>query len=664
MKNTAVELLITLLSSWAVYGACQQDAVLPTICGVILLISFFKDRRHVHSGTAVHVTRVPWANLIGLSLFIGWLWRIFLPDSSLLAMGTPGAIKIMQTGFVVLSLLLWFQRGSPLHPYSLRMISWIIVALSINVRFDTFTTIVFRIFCSVNIWFILIKPHINTLSSLKKSRAHLPGVFMTALYLAFFIVVTAVLYVTTLSLVELGDQTFMRFVHDYMQPYRHPFFSLKPTLNLRGPGYSGRNIHPVLEIDRGNQSVYYLSLQVFEHYDNGVWKEAEGATLQPLPNAMDPAQPGIGLIMFDHLQGVIPAPDGVSRVKSQHSIFKHDENKIIYAPELSVLKASFQVNGEPPAAAPLSEKRMNELTRLSPTFKESLSPYVNAVTGTEEDPLRISRMIESYFRQNFEYELNVWFAANESGLMTMLRDRSPAYCSYFATAMALMLRERGIPARVRVGFLVTEKINDGKQFLARVRDAHAWVEALLPEGSGYRWVRFDPTPAASRDALLNSGRPLNAAADWMYRLQGRIKSEIVTMDTTGMMAWLLVFVLSILLLKNYKDILRRVAALKSAPQHRSSAPKKGPHHAAAFYESFENLMKKTCAVRRSETETDEQFFARLKNIPLVSPEALTLCGSFLREYHAVRFGGKENHNLQESLQAIEQKAGKSPSRRR
>jgi hypothetical protein len=664
MKNTAAELLITLLSSWAVYGACQQDAVVPTFCGIILLVSFFRNHRYENPVVAPTQKRLLWVNLIGLSLFIGWVWRIFLPDSALLAAGTPGALKIIQTGLVILSFLLWFQRGYYLHAYSLRLASWMIVALSTNVKFDTLATILFWLFCGVNVWFVLAKPHPKTMAPARQSRASISGALVTVLSLAVFLALSGAFFGAIVSLVKLGDRTFIRFIQDYMQPYRHPFFSLQPTLNLRGPGYSGYNIHPVFEIDRGDPVASYLSLQVFEHYHDGTWKEAEGTVRRPLLNDLNPAQPGTDVILFDHLQGVIPTPDGVLRVRNQNYTFRQDENHIVYAPELTVLKASFNVGQASSLAAPPSEKRRQELTQLSPALAKNLPPYVDAVIGTEKEPLRICRMLEAHFQQNFEYDLNVWFAANESGLMTMLRERRPAYCSYFATAMALMLRERGIPSRLRVGFLVTEKIDGGKRLLARVRDAHAWVEALLPAGSGYAWARFDPTPAASRSALLNSGRPLNEFADWLYRIQGRIKSEIINMDTTGMVVRLLALGLAVLLLKNYKDLRRGFSAFKYAGRRRALAPGKRRHPAIAFYEAFENLLEKTFTVRRSEAETDEQFLSRLKEAGVVSPATLELCEAFLRQYHAVRFGKEEHRNLREHWEAMAFRIGCAEPRRR
>lgn len=64
------------------------------------------------------------------------------------------------------------------------------------------------------------------------------------------------------------------------------------------------------------------------------------------------------------------------------------------------------------------------------------------------------------------------------------------YCIHFATAMILMARAEGIPARIAVGFLPGKRV--GSQYVVKQSDAHAWPELYF---EGYGWMRFEPTPA-------------------------------------------------------------------------------------------------------------------------------------------------------------------------
>jgi hypothetical protein len=79
------------------------------------------------------------------------------------------------------------------------------------------------------------------------------------------------------------------------------------------------------------------------------------------------------------------------------------------------------------------------------------------------------------------------------------------YCEYYATAMAVMLRLRGIPTRFVEGFLPGDRDARGVETVRRAR-AHAWVEVYFPE---YGWVDFDPTGGGvARDTSLPAGAPV------------------------------------------------------------------------------------------------------------------------------------------------------------
>jgi hypothetical protein len=63
------------------------------------------------------------------------------------------------------------------------------------------------------------------------------------------------------------------------------------------------------------------------------------------------------------------------------------------------------------------------------------------------------------------------------------------YCQYYASTMAILLREAGIATRLAQGFLPGERTPDGTETV-RNSAAHAWVQVFFP---GYGWVDFDPT---------------------------------------------------------------------------------------------------------------------------------------------------------------------------
>ena len=107
----------------------------------------------------------------------------------------------------------------------------------------------------------------------------------------------------------------------------------------------------------------------------------------------------------------------------------------------------------------------------------------------------------------FEYSLtDVEPLRGPNPLEAFVFETKTGYCEYFSTAMALMLRATGIPARVAVGFLpgqVTVPADpaagiDRDIYEVSTSDAHAWVEVLFP---GYGWIKFDPTPRSDGSTL-------------------------------------------------------------------------------------------------------------------------------------------------------------------
>jgi protein-glutamine gamma-glutamyltransferase len=65
------------------------------------------------------------------------------------------------------------------------------------------------------------------------------------------------------------------------------------------------------------------------------------------------------------------------------------------------------------------------------------------------------------------------------------------HCEHFASALAILLRMEGIPARIVTGFVAREKNETGNYYIVRGRDAHSWVEARV-NGA---WRTYDPSPA-------------------------------------------------------------------------------------------------------------------------------------------------------------------------
>src|SRR5262249_4618376 len=93
--------------------------------------------------------------------------------------------------------------------------------------------------------------------------------------------------------------------------------------------------------------------------------------------------------------------------------------------------------------------------------------------------------------------------------------RKAGYCEHYATAMVILLRTVGIPARLVTGFLATEWNEFGGYYTVRQQDAHAWVEVYFPRSG---WVTMDPTPTVSTPVFTSRWDVLRRLSE-SFRLQ-------------------------------------------------------------------------------------------------------------------------------------------------
>ena len=100
--------------------------------------------------------------------------------------------------------------------------------------------------------------------------------------------------------------------------------------------------------------------------------------------------------------------------------------------------------------------------------------------------------LESYLGSEFfAYSLQVPPLPAQNGMDAFINEIRRGHCELFASALALMARSLGIPARVVSGYRGGEYMPDEQAYLVRASMSHLWVEVLFPE---YGWVRFDPSP--------------------------------------------------------------------------------------------------------------------------------------------------------------------------
>jgi transglutaminase-like putative cysteine protease len=104
--------------------------------------------------------------------------------------------------------------------------------------------------------------------------------------------------------------------------------------------------------------------------------------------------------------------------------------------------------------------------------------------------------LEQFLLRSYRYGDDLQpLAPDDESTDSFLFKRKKGVCSQFASAMAVMARLVGLPARVAIGYRPGAYDLWSGTYRVRAGDAHAWVEIHFRE---HGWVPFDPTPAASQ----------------------------------------------------------------------------------------------------------------------------------------------------------------------
>ena len=98
--------------------------------------------------------------------------------------------------------------------------------------------------------------------------------------------------------------------------------------------------------------------------------------------------------------------------------------------------------------------------------------------------------VSEYLKSNYTYSLEARIDRRDP-VMSFLNNTKSGHCALYASAMTLILREWGIPARYCTGFVANADLS---MVTLRSKDLHAWVEVYL---DGMGWVTFDPTAGAA-----------------------------------------------------------------------------------------------------------------------------------------------------------------------
>lgn len=288
------------------------------------------------------------------------------------------------------------------------------------------------------------------------------------------------------------------------------------TLVLGGPRNVGNAL--VMDVQVGQELPYgvYWQAIAYDTYDNGGWQAAENDEPEFIHYPDD---------------GALNVPITLSRNVITQTVTNYLPNSsILYAaPEVLSTDRQMIVDAgyDPEGRALITSLRSRFILRQGDRYEvtsqvsladggslraassdypawvtdrylqvpDSITPETLALAedlaGNQPTAYDKAIVIRNYLRSNINY--NDQIAAAPPGVEPIhytLFDIQEAYCTYYASAMAIMLRSQGVPARMVSGYALGEYDQASQSYRVRAVNAHTWVEVYFPE---YGWIQFEPT---------------------------------------------------------------------------------------------------------------------------------------------------------------------------
>jgi hypothetical protein len=133
--------------------------------------------------------------------------------------------------------------------------------------------------------------------------------------------------------------------------------------------------------------------------------------------------------------------------------------------------------------------------QLPNALPQRVRELAKRIVGDAVTPYDMAGRIQDYLRITYAYKLDVPPPPPGRDAVDYFLFEAPGgFCTYYASAMVVMLRADGVPARVATGFAMGEYDYTHNAYRVPLAASHAWVEVYFPH---LGWVEFEPTASLS-----------------------------------------------------------------------------------------------------------------------------------------------------------------------
>ncbi len=186
--------------------------------------------------------------------------------------------------------------------------------------------------------------------------------------------------------------------------------------------------------------------------------------------------------LFEGLDGTIRSGTSMGP-GSIYTVFSELDQATPAELEQAPAPSALAVSGLPPAVRAQSVQLPHAYPRAA-----ALASRVTAHASTTYAKVVA---LEDWIGSHTKYTTNIpALAPGQDTVDQFLFGTRRGYCEQISTALAVMLRSLGIPAREATGYVPGSYNPITDLYQEEAKDAHAWVQVWFP---GYGWQSFDPT---------------------------------------------------------------------------------------------------------------------------------------------------------------------------
>jgi hypothetical protein len=296
-------------------------------------------------------------------------------------------------------------------------------------------------------------------------------------------------------------------------------------------GSSSLEETPVMDIEAPDITRYYWRTSIYATYDGRQWDLPSGSVVSLAPGERaEGGIPGVDAPGIDApsrrtvTQTVTNYLPGRQLLigASQPAAFDREARALVRTSQGSSLELYRASSGLPLSAGDQYRVASRISEADAPTLHQAGTDYpdwvlqtylqlpgslpdrvrnlAEEITAHGDTPYDKAMLLQAYLRDTITYDLTPpGLPGGRDYVDFLLFESQRGYCNGYASAMAVMARSVGIPARLASGYAEGQYDVERGLFRVRENNAHTWPEIYFP---GHGWVEFEPT--VSEDPLVRA----------------------------------------------------------------------------------------------------------------------------------------------------------------